>query len=150
MKTILLFIVLIAIFILPIPCIADTGTGVSIPLTVTVTGGGGGGGWFGSNGSFPYIPPDFKKMFPTMEEAESSAPVDNRPIQTNPPVYIPPVVGASAKVPEPPAPVITPIQTTPAMDKAVWAGILFWAIVIGVAVWGLSWVVDKKREKKVQ
>jgi len=71
---------------------------VSIPLTVTVTGGssgGGGGGWFGSNGSFPYTPPNWASIFPSMNQPQSSSPVDNRPVATNPPELTPPVLPQS-------------------------------------------------------
>ena len=151
MKTILLFVVLFILFMLPIPCFADTGTGVSLPLTVTVTDGGGvvgSGAWFASR-VVPYLPPDWSSIFPSMNQPQSSATGDTRPVQTNPPIPIPTIAKTVATPSESTTPVYTPVETTPAMDKAVWAGILFWAIIIGLVVWGLSWVVDKKREKKV-
>jgi len=131
------------------PTLADAG--VTIDTTVTVTGGGGGGGFIPpSNGSFPYVPPDWSKIFPQMNQPQSSSPMDNRPVQTNPPIFIPTIAKTVATPSDTTTPVYTPVETTPAMDKAVWAGILFWAIIIGLVVWGLSWVVDKRREKKVQ
>ena len=149
MKTILLFVILAILVIFPVPCFADTGAGVSIPLTVTITDGGGG---FipPSNGPVPYKPPDWSSIFPSMNQPQSSATGDTRPVQNNPPVFIPTIAKTVATPSESTTPVYTPVETTPAMDKAVWAGILFWAIIIGLVVWGLSWVVDKRREKKTQ
>jgi hypothetical protein len=120
---------------------------VTIDTTVTVTGGnGGGGGGWGSNGPVPYAPPDWLKIFPQMNQPQSSSPVDNRPVQNNPPIFIPTIEKTSTVPSDATTLVYTPVETTPAMDKAVWAGILFWAIVIGLGVWGLSWLVDRKRK----
>ena len=83
------------------PILADAG--VTISTSVTVTGGGsggggsGGGGWGGSNGSFPYTPPDWASIFPSMNQRGSSAQVDNRPVAQNPPIYIPPVIPQSTR-----------------------------------------------------
>lgn len=89
------------------PILADAG--VTISTSVTVTGGGsggggsGGGGWGGSNGSFPYTPPDWASIFPSMNQRGSSAQVDNRPVAQNPPIYIPPVMPQSTADSEFPA-----------------------------------------------
>ena len=100
MKYLLVSLVIAGTLLTGVPCFADTGAGVSIPLTVTVTGGssgGGGGGWGGSNGSFPYTPPDWASIFPSMNQRGSSAQVDNRPVAQNPPIYIPPVIPQSTR-----------------------------------------------------
>jgi hypothetical protein len=97
MKYLLVSLVIAGTLLMGVPCFADTGAGVSIPLTVTVTGGsggggGGGGGIGGSNGSFPYTPPDWASIFPSMNQPQSSGYIDNRPVAQNPPIYIPPVI----------------------------------------------------------
>jgi hypothetical protein len=99
MKYLLVSLVIAGTLLTGVPCFADTGAGVSIPLTVTVTGGssggGGGGGWGGSNGSFPYTPPNWASIFPSMNQPQSSGYIDNRPVAQNPPIYIPPVMPQS-------------------------------------------------------
>jgi hypothetical protein len=112
MKYLLVSLVIAGTLLTGVPCFADTGAGVSIPLTVTVTGGssgGGGGGIGGSNGSFPYTPPDWASIFPSMNQTGSAAPVDNRPVATNPPEPPkPPIIGThqqSESVTIPSAPV---------------------------------------------
>ena len=146
----LVLVVSLSFGITILPSFADAG--VTIDTTVTVIGGSSGGGGFipPSNGPVPYKPPDWSKIFPSMNQPQSSSPMDNRPVQNNPPIFIPTIAKTVATPSDTTTPVYTPVETTPAMDKAVWAGILFWAIIIGLVVWGLSWVVDKRREKKVQ
>jgi hypothetical protein len=76
------------------------GASDNITLTTTVIGnggGGGGGGGITNNGSFPYTPPDWASIFPSMNQRGSSAQVDNRPVQQNPPIYIPPVIPQSTR-----------------------------------------------------
>jgi hypothetical protein len=75
-------------------------SGASVTLTTTVIGnggGGGGGGGITNNGSFPYTPPDWASIFPSMNQRGSSAQVDNRPVAQNPPIYIPPVIPQSTR-----------------------------------------------------
>ena len=82
-----------------VPCHADTGTGVSIPLTVTVTGGSSSSGGGGSSGgtwntTTPIKPFSWQDLFPSMNQIEPLARVDNRSIQTNPVEVTPPVIVA--------------------------------------------------------
>jgi hypothetical protein len=129
--------------------VAGASANVSLTTTVVSGGGDGGGGGFDSGDSISYTPPNWAAMFPSMNQPQSSSPVDNRPVATNPPIYIPPVVATSTAPPTSTTSAVTPVPTTPAMDRAVWAGIAFWAIIIGLFVWGLSWLVDRRR-KQVQ
>jgi len=97
------------------PILADAGVTISTSVTVTGGGsgggsGGGGGGWGGSNGSFPYTPPDWASIFPSMNQRGSSAQVDNRPVAQNPPIYIPPVLPQSHQSES------TTIPSTPAKE----------------------------------
>lgn len=128
------------------------GLSENITLTTNVVGNdGGGGGWIPpSSGSVPYTPPDWASMFPSMNEQPPPVLIDDRPVQINPTIYIPPVVGESSIIlSDTTTLVTTPVQPSSEMSKAVWAGIVFWAIIIGLGVWGLSWIADKRR-KKVQ
>jgi hypothetical protein len=78
-----------------------SGASDNVTLTTTVIGngggGGGGGGGITNNGSFPYTPPDWASIFPSMNQRGSSAQVDNRPVAQNPPIYIPPVIPQSTR-----------------------------------------------------
>lgn len=130
-----------------LPSSADSG--VTIDTSVTVTGGGGGGGGFvpPSNGSVPYTPPNWALVFPSMNQPQSSASSYTPPQQTYIPIPTPARVVVSATPPSvPTTPVYNPVKTTPEMDKAVIAGIAFWAIMIGLFVWLLSWLVDRRRK----
>jgi hypothetical protein len=120
------------------------GSSDNITLTTNVVGNGSGGG-FDSGGSYPNGTPDWTKMFPSMlatEQQSSSGYIP--PVQQ--PIAIPPVVG---NPPQNIAPAVAvQEQASPELDKAVWAGIAFWAIVAGLFVWGLSWLVDRRRKKE--
>jgi hypothetical protein len=127
------------------------GADSDIVLTTIVTGGGssggsGGGSWGGDSQSVPYSPPDWESIFPSMVETPSSSAVDNRPVDSNPTIYNPPISQQTSSITftEP-----TPVQqeqSPPTMSMAVWAGIAFWSIVVGLVVWGLSWLVDRRRK----
>ena len=142
---IILFLAVIILFTFPVPCLADTGSGVSIPLTVTVTGGGGVVIPPG-DGPHPYTNPDWTSLFPSMNQPQSSASSYTAPQQTYIPIPEPARVATSAAPTDSTTPAISPIKTTPEMDRAVWAGIAFWAIAIGLFVWLLSWLVDRRRK----
>jgi hypothetical protein len=130
------------------------GGSANITLTTTVVGNTqsnswGGGGGIGTSRSVPYTPPDWESMFPSMRQQPSSSPVDDRPVATNPPTYNPPIEPYSNMATESTTPAVAPASNPPTLDKAVIAGIVLWAVVIGAGIWGLSWLVDKRR-KKVQ
>lgn len=84
MRYLLVSLVIAGALLTGVPCFADTGAGVSIPLSITVTGGSSGGG-----GGFGYSAPTrsltWQELFPSMNQTESSAPIDNRRVETNPP-----------------------------------------------------------------
>lgn len=143
----IVLVVLLSFGVAILPSFADSG--VTIDTSVTVTGGGGG--WLPpGDGPHPYTPPNWALVFPSMNQPQSSASSYTPPQQTYIPIPTPARVVVSATPPSvPTTPVYTPVKTTPEMDKAVIAGIAFWAIVISLFVWLLSWLVDRRR-KQVQ
>lgn len=113
--------------LMSVPCFADTGVGVSIPLTVTVTGGSSGGGG-GFNSGTPTRTPTWQELFPSMNQASSSAQIDNRPVQTNPVINIPPVVAQPQQIEN----IVTPVNDLPEKSKIDWPITIL--IIIGAAI----------------
>ncbi len=127
-----------------IPALADSG--VTISLTTTITGGGGGssGGFdVGGGGSSLTLESQFPQL---KQQPQSSSP------------YIPP------EIPYIPLPQTThstvlqngqtntqQTQETPQpLNGAVVAGIVFGSIAIGLIVWGIYYLINKRRNNYEQ
>lgn len=112
--------------------VAGASANVTLTTTVVNNSGGHGGGGFDSGDVVPYTPPNWVSQFPSMNPPQSSSYIDNRPVQQNPPIYIPPVVNQSVNYTPLPTPVQEPTENK---DMYVYLFIGLGAILIGLIIY---------------